>query len=88
MRLLLLLLPLLAGCAAIEPSVEMGAGYKLGGDWEGDPPVVFINLRGDYKQAFCKLEHISNLGSGAPFNELDETDLTWTACGLRFGHRN
>ena len=54
----------------------------------GDPPIVFINLRGDYKNTFCKVEHLSNFGSGAPINEKEETDLTWTGCGLRFGNKD
>jgi hypothetical protein len=85
---------LLAGCTGITVG-EVGLGQDVtkyapwtdgqGGGWKGDGPVVTFRVRRISEDGvrYCEVAHTSNLASGWPFNDREETYLDAVSCGLR-----
>lgn len=84
---------LLGGCAGVTVG-EVGLGQDVTkhtpwtdghGGWKGDGPVVTFRVRRISEDGvrYCEVAHTSNLASGWPFNDREETYLDAVSCGLR-----
>ena len=74
----------LAGCTSAEIAVgpKIDPVIRGGSNWHGRGPVVDVALRREAEHTFCEYRHTSNLGSGWPFNDDEETTLDRVTCGV------
>lgn len=74
----------LAGCTSAEVAVGPQISPVVGGEihWQGQGPIVDMAVRREGERTFCEYRHTSNLGSGWPFNDDDETTLDRVTCGV------
>lgn len=100
MRLIgLLMLVMVAGCASPVPYFDVSAGAAFMGTRDtdetpfvGEGPIVrmAVGLERDYSDrltGYCEYQHLSNLLSGRPFNDHEETTVNTAGCGVRYKFR-
>lgn len=81
-------LVLLSGCGVL---VESSAGHPFANTRDGfygDGPIIHMAVIADYQYTsaltgFCEYRHVSNLLSGWPVNDENESEVNSVGCGFR-----